>query len=103
MNRPRGAPSFAGDQPVLLHRTLGTTDAVVVGLGAMIGAGIFASLGPAAAAAGSGLVIGLAVTAVVAYCNARSSAALAAQYPTAGGTYVYGRERLGELWGHCAG
>ncbi|MFN6544156.1 APC family permease [Mycolicibacterium nivoides] len=69
----------------------------------MVGAGIFAALAPAAAAAGSGLLIGLAVAAVVAYCNATSSARLAARYPQSGGTYVYGRERLGEFWGYTAG
>ena len=55
------------------------------------------------AAAGSGLLIGLALAAVVAYCNATASAQLAAQYPTSGGTYVYGRERLGDWWGFLAG
>lgn len=69
----------------------------------MIGAGIFVALGPAAAAAGSGLLIGLALAAVIAYCNATSSARLAAVYPQSGGTYVYGRERLGEFWGYLAG
>ncbi|WAC55460.1 APC family permease [Gordonia sp. SL306] len=86
-----------------LHRRLGLTDAVVIGLGAMLGAGIFVALAPAAGAAGSGLLIGLAVAAVVAYCNATSSARLAARYPVSGGTYVYGRERLGEFWGYLAG
>ena len=76
---------------------------MVVGLGSMIGAGIFAALAPAAAAAGSGLLIGLAVAAVVAYCNANSSARLAARYPQSGGTYIYGRERLGRFWGYLAG
>ncbi len=69
----------------------------------MIGAGIFVALAPAAAAAGSGMLIGLAVAAVVAVCNAMSSARLAALYPQSGGTYVYGRERLGPFWGHTAG
>ncbi|MEU6521964.1 APC family permease [Streptomyces sp. NPDC046924] len=86
-----------------LRRTLGVGDAVVIGLGSMVGAGIFAALAPAAQAAGSGLLLGLAVAAVVAYCNATSSARLAARYPASGGTYVYGRERLGEFWGYLAG
>jgi APA family basic amino acid/polyamine antiporter len=86
-----------------LARRLGTGDAVVIGLGSMIGAGVFAAFGPAARAAGSGLLIGLAVAAGVAYCNAVASAQLAAEYPTSGGTYVYGRERLGEWWGFLAG
>lgn len=86
-----------------LSRKLGITDAVVIGLGSMIGAGIFASFAPAAAAAGAGLLIGLAVAAIVALCNATASAQLAAQYPTSGGTYIYGRERLGAWPGFLAG
>ncbi|MFI5586186.1 APC family permease [Amycolatopsis sp. NPDC051758] len=87
----------------VLARRLGTGDAVVIGLGSMIGAGVFAAFGPAAAAAGAGLLIGLAIAAVIAYCNATASAQLAAAYPTSGGTYVYGRERLGDWWGFTAG
>jgi APA family basic amino acid/polyamine antiporter len=86
-----------------LSRRLGTGDAVVIGLGSMIGAGVFAAFAPAARAAGTGLLIGLALAAVVAYCNATASAQLAAQYPMSGGTYVYGRERLGPWWGFLAG
>ncbi|WP_370057346.1 APC family permease [Leifsonia sp. EB41] len=69
----------------------------------MIGAGIFASFAPAAAAAGVGLLVGLVIAGFIAFCNATSSAQLAAQYPTSGGTYVYGRERLGEWPGFLAG
>jgi len=86
-----------------LARRLGTGDAVVIGLSSMIGAGVFSAFGPAARAAGSGLLIGLAIAGGVAYSNAVASAQLAAQYPTSGGTYVYGRERLGESWGFVAG
>ncbi|SEQ81900.1 amino acid/polyamine/organocation transporter, APC superfamily [Lentzea xinjiangensis] len=89
--------------PPRLARRLGTGSAVVVGLGSMIGAGVFAAFAPAARAAGAGLLIGLAIAAVVAYCNATSSARLAARYPQSGGTYVYGRERLGPFWGYLAG
>src|SRR5687767_8544093 len=89
-------------QPALVRR-LGTTDAVVIGLGSMIGAGVFAEFGPAEQSAGAGVLNGLAIAAVVAYCNATASAQLAAQYPTSGGTYVYGRERLGDWWGFLAG
>lgn len=86
-----------------LARRLGTADAVLIGLGSMIGAGVFAVFGPAARAAGTGLLIGLVLAAVIAYCNAVASAQLAAAYPTSGGTYVYGRERLGPWWGFTAG
>ena len=86
-----------------LARRLGTFDAVVIGLGSMVGAGIFAALSPAARYAGSALLIGLVLAGAVAYCNATSSARLAALYPESGGTYVYGRRRLGDLWGYLAG
>jgi APA family basic amino acid/polyamine antiporter len=86
-----------------LVRRLGTGDAVVIGLGSMVGAGVFAAFTPAAQSAGAGLLVGLAIAAAVAYCNATASAQLAAQYPESGGTYVYGRERLGDWWGFLAG
>src|SRR6478752_654459 len=89
-------------QPALARR-LGLGDAVVIGLGSMIGAGVFAVFAPAARAAGTWLLVGLALAAVVAYGNATSSAQLAAAYPRAGGTYLYGREVLGDWWGFLAG
>lgn len=94
-------PPAGAEQP-RLERRLGLGDAVVIGLGSMIGAGVFAALAPAAAAAGSGLLLGLGLAAAVAYCNATSSARLAALYPASGGTYLYGRMRLGPLWGYLA-
>jgi APA family basic amino acid/polyamine antiporter len=89
-------------RPALVRR-LGTGDAVVVGLGAMIGAGVFAAFAPAARAAGAGLLLGLAAAAIVAYCNATSSARLAARYPQSGGTYIYAGRQLGPFWGYLAG
>ena len=86
-----------------LPRRLDLADAVVLGLASMVGAGVFAAFTPAAQAAGSGLLVGLVLAAAVAWANATSSAQLAAQYPTSGGTYVYGRERLGPTWGFLAG
>jgi APA family basic amino acid/polyamine antiporter len=98
----RVAVTSTAGQPAL-HRRLGVTDAVLTGLGAMLGAGIFVTLAPVAASAGSGMLLALGLAAAVAYCNARSSARLATAYPAAGGTYVYGREELGRFWGHLAG
>jgi APA family basic amino acid/polyamine antiporter len=86
-----------------LERRLGTGDAVVVGLSAMLGAGVFAVWGPALAASGRWLLVALTLAAVVAFCNATSSAQLARRYPASGGTYVFGREVLGPWWGFLAG
>lgn len=78
-------------------------DAVFIGAGSMIGAGLFAAFAPATAAAGPWLFLSLALAAGIALCNATSSAQLAAQYPESGGTYIYGRRQLGHLWGYVAG
>jgi basic amino acid/polyamine antiporter, APA family len=98
----RPAAGRAGNGAALVRR-LGLGDAVLLGLGSMIGTGVFVVYAPAAAAAGSGLLLGLGIAAFVAFANATSSAQLAARYPASGGTYVYGRERLGALWGYLAG
>jgi basic amino acid/polyamine antiporter, APA family len=90
------------DRPTL-DRRLGLVDAVVLGLGSMLGAGVFVVFGPAAEAAGSGLLIALLVAGLVAYANATASARLAVLHPESGGTYVYGRRRLGAVWGFLAG
>lgn len=86
-----------------LDRRLGTGDAVVVGLSAMLGAGVFVAFAPAAEAAGRGLLVGLGIAAVIAFCNAVASAQLASSYPASGGTYLFGREVLGPWWGFLAG
>ncbi|MEO2098564.1 MAG: APC family permease [Brachybacterium sp.] len=92
-----------GASPAVLSRRLGLRDAVVIGLASMIGAGAFVSLGAAQDLAGSLAPAAVLVAAVVALCNATSTAQLAAQHPAAGGTYHYGRERLGPWWGFLAG
>nr|WP_275587259.1 APC family permease [Micromonospora terminaliae] len=87
-----------------MTRRLGVPDAVVIGLGSMLGAGVFVVFAPAAAAAGgAGLLVALALAGFIAFCNATSSARLAARYPESGGTYVYGRERLHPFAGFLAG
>lgn len=86
-----------------LPRTLNTADAVTLGLGSMLGAGVFVAFAPAAAASGSWLPLALLTAAIVAFCNAISSARLAARFPESGGTYTYGRHQLGATWGWLAG
>lgn len=89
-------------QPTLARR-LGLRDATIIGVGSMVGAGVFAVFAPAAQAAGTALLLGLLLAAVVAWCNATSSAQLAAVHPVAGGSYAYGRAELGPWWGFAAG
>ncbi len=86
-----------------LARRLGTLDAVVVGLAAMLGAGVFVVLGPASAAAGQAVLVSVVIAGLVAWANATSTAQLAAAMPTSGGNYAYGRARLGPWPGFVAG
>jgi basic amino acid/polyamine antiporter, APA family len=86
-----------------LQRRLGVFDATAIGLGSMLGAGVFVVFSPAAGLAGNFLVLAVLLAGAVAYCNAVASAELAARYPASGGTYLYGRKRLGEWPGFLAG
>lgn len=86
-----------------LARRLNLADAIAIGLGSMIGAGVFAVWAPALGAAGSGILIALAIAALVAFANATSSAQLAAVHPVAGGTYAYARAEIGPWSGFIAG
>jgi APA family basic amino acid/polyamine antiporter len=92
----------SADRPEL-ERRLGLRDAVVLGLGSMVGAGIFAAVDPAAAVAGPWLPLAVVLAGLVAWLNATSSGRLAAVHPQAGGTYAYATQRLGRHWGHLAG
>lgn len=87
----------------LLRRQLGLLDAVGIGFGVIIGAGIFVVTGVAARMAGPAMIVSLAIAAIAATCNALSSAELAARYPQSGGTYEYGNQLLGPWQGFVAG
>ncbi|WP_205328029.1 APC family permease [Glycomyces sp. YM15] len=97
-------PTPAPQRPTL-QRRLGLPSAITIGLASMLGAGVFAVWAPAAEAAGSapGLLAALTIAGLIAYCNARSSARLAALHPQAGGAYIYGTIRLNPAAGFTAG
>ncbi|MES1944037.1 amino acid transporter [Salinisphaera sp. PC39] len=86
-----------------LTRTLGTPGAVLLGLGSILGTGVFVSIGLAAGVAGPLLLPAIALAALLALCNALSSAQLAAAHPVAGGTYEYGYRYLFPAAGFTAG
>jgi len=85
------------------ERRLSLVGAVGIGIGSMLGAGVFVVWGPAAAVAGRWLLAAIAIAAVVAIINAASTAQLAAIHPVAGGAYAYGGRELGSTWGFVAG
>jgi len=91
------------ESPKYLVRELGTFGAVMMGLGSIVGTGVFVSIGIAAGVAGPAVVIAVAVGALVATFNGLSSAQLAANHPVSGGTYEYGYEFLSPVVGFTAG
>ncbi len=86
-----------------LSRTLGLPGAVFMGLGSMVGTGVFVSIGLGAGVAGVSVIPAIAVAAFVALCNGLSSAQLAAAHPVSGGTYEYGYKYLKPWLGFTAG
>lgn len=89
--------------PPSLRRDLGLLDAVGIGFGAIVGAGIFVVLGVTAGIAGPAILPALLLAGAAATANALSSAQLAAAYPEAGGTYAYGYRVLTPWAGYVAG
>jgi len=86
-----------------LKRELGTPGAVLMGLGSIIGTGVFVSIGIAASVSGASVLLAIGIAAFVATCNALSSAQLAAAHPFSGGTYEYGYRYLTPRLGFIAG
>ena len=87
----------------LLKRELGVFGATLMGLGSIVGTGVFVSIGIAAEIAGPGVIIAVAIAALVAVCNGLNSAQLAANHPVSGGTYEYGYKYLNPWLGFTAG
>ncbi len=98
---PSSRPSPADGSA--LRRELGLVGATMMGLGSIVGTGIFVSVGVAAGAAGPAVILAVVLAAGLATCNAFSSAQLAAVHPVSGGTYEYGYEFLHPAAGFTAG
>ncbi|MDI9818545.1 MULTISPECIES: APC family permease [unclassified Legionella] len=86
-----------------LRRDLGLSGATMMGLGSILGTGVFVSIGVAAGVTGPSVVFAIILAALVATCNALSSAQLAANHPVSGGTYEYGYRYLHPTMGFTAG
>jgi basic amino acid/polyamine antiporter, APA family len=86
-----------------LHRKVGLLGAVMMGLGSILGTGVFVSIGIAAGATGPAVILAILVAAMVATFNGLSSAQLAANHPVSGGTYEYGYRWLTPWLGFSAG
>ncbi len=93
----------AGPKQGRLRRELGVFGAVMMGLGSIVGTGVFVSLGVAAGIAGPAVLLAIVIGALVASFNGLSSAQLAADHPVSGGTYEYGYKYLRPWLGFLAG
>ncbi|MGB9705712.1 MAG: APC family permease [Pyrobaculum sp.] len=95
--------TFVGVVCGSLRRELGFWDAVSVGLGAVIGAGIFVVVGLAAGVAGAGVVLAVVLAGFSAVFTGLSFAELGAALPRSGGVYEYGRSLLHPALGFLMG
>ena len=86
-----------------LRPELGLVGTVALGLGSIVGTGVFVSIGIGAGIAGPAVLVAIAIAALVALCNGLSSAQLAASHPLSGGTYQYGYEYAWPALGFTAG
>lgn len=77
-----------------LKRTLNLLDATAIGIGAIIGAGIFVVLGIAIGYAGSAVIFSIIIAGIVASFTAFSFAELGSAIPKEGGAYTYAYELL---------
>ena len=93
----------ASDADGRLARVVGVPGAAFLGLGSILGTGVFVSIGIAAGVAGPAVVLAIALAALVATFNGLSSAQLAANHPVSGGTYEYGHRYLNPTLGFVAG
>lgn len=89
--------------PPSLKRELDLRGAILVGLGSMVGTGVFVSIGIAAGVAGTAVILAVVIAALLAACNGLSSAQLAANHSVSGGTYEYGYRYLTPWLGFTAG
>ena len=86
-----------------LQRSIKTPGAILMGLGSIVGTGIFVSIAIATQISGNGVIIAILIAALLAALNGLSSAQLAAAHPVSGGTYEYGYHFLGSYFGFSAG
>jgi amino acid transporter/nucleotide-binding universal stress UspA family protein len=86
-----------------LAKDLGLLSALTIGIGTMIGAGIFVLPGVAASTAGPIVVASFVVGGLIALVNALSVSELGTAMPKAGGGYYYVNRALGPLFGSVAG
>ncbi|WP_276259736.1 amino acid permease [Haloglomus litoreum] len=86
-----------------LAKDLGLLSALTIGVGTMIGAGIFVLPGQAAAAAGPAVALSFVVGGVISLFTALSASELGTAMPKAGGSYYYVNHALGPLFGSVAG
>ena len=92
-----------GQEKVTLSRTLNLFTITMIGVGGMIGAGIFVLTGIAAGVAGPGLILAFLLNGIVTTFTALSYAELGSGFPEAGGGYLWVKEGLGGTNGYLAG
>lgn len=104
MNYFRKKPLETSEKPSNLKRELKTMDLILLGLGAIVGTGIFVITGTAAAVtAGPALILSFVIAAFSCILSALCYAEFASRIPVSGGAYSYAYTVFGELLGWLVG
>jgi amino acid transporter/nucleotide-binding universal stress UspA family protein len=102
-NNESGGINLSSPTSITLAKTLGPASIVFMGIGSLIGGGIFTLLGPAAGIAGPGLILSMILGSAVAFLNLQMYLALGTTFPEAGGGYLWVKKGLGNFQGFLAG
>lgn len=102
-SEPAPAADQSGGSGGQLRREIGVSGAIGMGLGSILGTGVFVSIGIAAGVTGPAVILAIGLAGLVATFNALNSAQLAAALPVSGGAYAYGYRYLYPWLGFTAG
>ncbi|MGA2914365.1 MAG: amino acid permease [Methanoregula sp.] len=95
--------SDTGVRPPVLKHEIGLFGATALGIGAIIGSGIFIVTGIVAGVAGPAMILSVIIAGIIAVFSAMSVAELGAYLPEEGGTYAYAQKLISPFAGFIAG
>ena len=101
MSRTKAEPTSPENEPAAAQKHLSIQQAAFIGVGGMVGAGIFALLGAAGTVAGAAVWLSFLLAGAIAFLQGYSFAKLGARYPSAGGLLEYVAKGFGD--GHFTG
>lgn len=98
-----GARLAKASKPVAFSKTIGLLGATNIGVGSLMGAGLYVLIGVAAGAAGPALILAYGICGLLTLLTVATYADLSRRLPSSGGGYLYAYDQLGPFWGFVVG